>query len=439
MIRGMSPPTSFTLSEKREALEQILASATFSRSEQHRHFLQFVCEMEMAGRGAELNEYLIGVEVLHRSGEYSPGTDSSVRSRAYELRQRLERYYEKESPDSRIRIDVPKGSYVPVFLDSAARRILSPQEAPIPLPDERVPPPPLTLVHRWPLAVAFIAGCLLMLAAVAFWVKLRPNGGVDPVLQEVWAPLARPGADVLMLIGSTLHMTVRPNWLETSDSPPRYKVTPELYPYFRKQRRLKPDVELFMHPTENSLDYGELKAVVAAANVLRAAGANYQVLPERATSFAAVRDRCIIELGNAQTSNIAQEELSRALWTIDFEPPMARVAIVDQKQAGRPTPFLATNGKPSESSWACGLITVLPIEGPLKNARTVVISGVTPTGTEAAMEFFTSPAALRDLRQRFQHDGLSGFPSSYQVVVKCRSRDTFLLTAEYAAHHVLVR
>jgi hypothetical protein len=38
---------------------------------------------------------------------------------------------------------------------------------------------------------------------------------------------------------------------------------------------------------------------VAAVNYLRAAGVTYQALPERATSFAAVRDRGTIVLGNA--------------------------------------------------------------------------------------------------------------------------------------------
>jgi hypothetical protein len=36
------------------------------------------------------------------------------------------------------------------------------------------------------------------------------------------------------------------------------------------------------------------------------------------------------------------------------------------------------------------------------------------------MEYFASASALRDLRQRFAREGISGFPPAYQVVVKCR-------------------
>ncbi len=425
---------SFTLAEKREAMDKVLASETFARSEQLRRFLQYVCEMELEGRGAEINEYVIGVDVLHRPKGYSPGNDSSVRSRAYELRQRLERYYEKEAPNAPIRIELPKGSYLPAFVDASSL----PEVAPSEHPTEVVPVvPPRTVSRRWPLLAAFLSGAVL--AVVSVWLILPSASGADSIVREAWGPLAHPAANVQVLIGSTLHMIVRPNWQDTPGGPPRFKALPELYDAFRKQRPLKPDVELFMHPTENSLDFGEMKAVVTLTNTLRTLGVGYQLLPERATSIAALRGRNTILLGNSQISSIANEELLRGAWTIDFEPALGRVAIVNQKAPGRPTPFLGNYGKPGEPTWCCGLITVLPAEGSNNRARTVIISGITPTGTEAAMEYFASAPALRDLRRRFSREGYAGFPAGYQVVVKCRSKDTFLLASEYAAHQVLLR
>jgi hypothetical protein len=426
----------FTLAEKRDALDKVLASETFARSEQLRRFLQYVCEMELEGRGAEINEYLIGVDVLHRPKGYSPGNDSSVRSRAYELRQRLDKYYEREAPDASVRIELPKGSYLPAFVDAAAPLPVAPSEPAVVYPHVEPLPPAR---RRWPLFAAFLAGALL--AAVAAWLTLHSQtaSAADPIVREAWGPLAHPDANVLVTVGSTMHMNVRPAWQETPDGPPRFKAFPELYPYFKKQRPLKPDVELFMHPTENSLDFGELKAVVTAANTLRSMGVGYQLLPERVTSIAALRGRNVILLGNSQISNIANEELLRGMWTIDFEPSVGRVAVVNQKAKDRPTPFLGNYGKPGEPTWCCGLITVLPTEGSGNHARTVIVSGITPTGSEAAMEYFSSPAAVRDLKQRFAREGIPGFPAAYQVVVKCRSKDTFLLASEYATHQVLIR
>jgi hypothetical protein len=102
-------------SEKRAALHEVLSSATFVRACQVRNFLRYICEMELAGRGATLHEYLIGVEALGRPTAYSTEDDSSVRRRAYALRQKLDEVYAKELTGARIRIDVPKGSYVPRF------------------------------------------------------------------------------------------------------------------------------------------------------------------------------------------------------------------------------------------------------------------------------------------------------------------------------------
>jgi hypothetical protein len=101
--------------DKRAALEEVLRSATFIRASQVRNFLRYICEMELAGRAEALHEYLIGVEALGRPTAYSTEDDSSVRRRAYALRQKLDEVYAKELTDARIRIDVPKGSYVPRF------------------------------------------------------------------------------------------------------------------------------------------------------------------------------------------------------------------------------------------------------------------------------------------------------------------------------------
>jgi hypothetical protein len=113
----MNMTTQLRDAEKRAALEQVLQSATFTRASQVRNFLRYICEMEMAGRGAALHEYLIAVEAMGRPAAYSTDSDSSVRRRAYALRQKLESVYANELTDARIRIEVPKGGYVPRYVE----------------------------------------------------------------------------------------------------------------------------------------------------------------------------------------------------------------------------------------------------------------------------------------------------------------------------------
>src|SRR3954451_8433595 len=131
--------------EKRLALTRVLESRTFGRSDQLRAFLRYVCEAELQGRAQQLNEYALGVSVLGRPEGYSPAEDSSVRSRAYELRSKLKSYYEREAPDDPIQIGIEKGAYIPRFRRRAAVEAGRPAEA---------PPAPVTAVASAPVKAA---------------------------------------------------------------------------------------------------------------------------------------------------------------------------------------------------------------------------------------------------------------------------------------------
>src|SRR5262249_3332401 len=73
----------------------------------------FVIEQELSGRGDQLKESIIGVEVFSREPGYDPRQDSVVRTEAAKLRARLARYYETAAAP--LVIELPKGAYKPVF------------------------------------------------------------------------------------------------------------------------------------------------------------------------------------------------------------------------------------------------------------------------------------------------------------------------------------
>src|SRR5438445_5048676 len=70
--------------DKQRALELVLQSRTFVRSEQLRAFLRYVCSMEIEGRGEQITEYRIAVEALGRPQDYTTTEDSAVRNRSEE-------------------------------------------------------------------------------------------------------------------------------------------------------------------------------------------------------------------------------------------------------------------------------------------------------------------------------------------------------------------
>jgi TolB-like protein len=103
----------------RKALERILASAAFVASDRLKGFLRFVVEETLAGRADRLKAYTIALEVLGRDDSFDPQTDPVVRMEAGKLRRRLERYYLSAGQDDPVRIEIPKGGYVPTFSGQA--------------------------------------------------------------------------------------------------------------------------------------------------------------------------------------------------------------------------------------------------------------------------------------------------------------------------------
>jgi serine/threonine-protein kinase len=78
-------------------------------------FLKFVVECQLAGRGSELKEYTIGVEVFDRDRHYDPRVDPIVRVEARRLRAKLDAWYAGEGKHDSVVIRLPKGSYAPLF------------------------------------------------------------------------------------------------------------------------------------------------------------------------------------------------------------------------------------------------------------------------------------------------------------------------------------
>jgi TolB-like protein/Tfp pilus assembly protein PilF len=99
----------------REHLSTLLSSAAFAQVDRLKRFLRYVVEETVAGRSEGLKEYSIGVEVFDREASFDPRTDPIVRVQARRLRARLTRYYQEEGRHEQIRIELPKGSYAPVF------------------------------------------------------------------------------------------------------------------------------------------------------------------------------------------------------------------------------------------------------------------------------------------------------------------------------------
>jgi adenylate cyclase len=99
----------------RQQLDLILASEEFDASERNRRFLRFVVEEALEGRAERIKAYTVATVVFGRNAGFDPQLDSIVRIEAGRLRRSLERYYLTAGASDPIRIEIPKGTYVPKF------------------------------------------------------------------------------------------------------------------------------------------------------------------------------------------------------------------------------------------------------------------------------------------------------------------------------------
>ena len=139
----------------------MLASRTFASAERQARFLKHVVEQTLEGHADSLKETNVGVDVFGRKPGYDPRLDGVVRTEAIKLRVRLKEYYGAEGVRDPIRIDLPKGGYVPSFAE--ATRPVS----------ER------TISGRWiVLAILVITAIAVTIAAVMLFG--HPRGNIAP-------------------------------------------------------------------------------------------------------------------------------------------------------------------------------------------------------------------------------------------------------------------
>ncbi|HYP06898.1 MAG TPA: hypothetical protein VER03_11765 [Bryobacteraceae bacterium] len=440
--------TSIAPELKAKALQEVLESATFSRAEQLRSFLRLVCEMEMSGRAAAITEYLIGVEGLGRSADFVPSTDGIVRSRAHALRQKLFEYYTKENPHAPLRIDLPKGSYVPKYIPADEPEFVTPApagfaaavneaDAPVVLP---APPEPVSrwkTIHWREIGIGVVVGALLLFGLNRAFHATPATSDIDPLVAEAWGPLARPDADALIVLERPDQYIVR-SLPPGADLAGVVNVAPPDAIRVEHERLVPPvpGQELRMSRVSAYRNGGVL-GMAAALKVLNLARASVQILPEQNAPISNLRGRNALIFGDPTIAPTVARLLARGVYGVEYDKSVRDFVIRERGKDGAAVRTYYPKNIPEELDEYPGLITVLPSDGADNRKRVVVFAAGNSVGSQAAAEFFASPRGLRELKERFRSEKIDGFPRAYQVVVMGRSAGPALLSFTYIAHRVL--
>ncbi|MCU1238120.1 MAG: hypothetical protein JWP63_6087 [Candidatus Solibacter sp.] len=412
-----------TNEEKRDALNEVLNSATLARTDRLKNLLRYLCEAEIEGRGAELNEYSIGVQALGQPAGYSPAENSAVRSRIHELRHRLDKFYSTESPGAPVRIQLLKGTYVPSFVRSG--EVIAPVvEAPVADPAPR---------RVWPaIAVAFAAGALVMLAivrlpAVAPRAKTVAGTPWTPELEAVWAPFLEAKVPLLVSFESRLFVRIGSvavrDW--SVDEMARVESSP----------RLMGIKELFHQPqlyeNRNYADFGAVQAAFALSRLLGTR--NPRLILKRSSGVGPddTQDNDVIFLSKPSTDPVLRQLLARG----PFVDERLRVRNLDPR-AGEPAEWVAQPDPkdPDRSGTRYLLITMMP--GLRPGRRFLSLACFNSEDPWALAEYMTNPEHVKEMYGKMRLAN-GKMPEFYQVVVKAVFRAQSPVQLEYVTHRVL--
>lgn len=182
--------------------QRIAVSRSIGRSPLLSEFLLYICDRYLRDQTSELTEQRIGVQVFGRSEGYNSNDDNIVRNYARTLRKRVEEYFATEGRHEDLKLEIPRGAYIPVFYSRPSDKppalaeihptpdVVAPvleiapphkDRSPLPIeepsPEEQLPSTEDSLpvvVHRpLPVISPLATFCIVLLAAITVYLAVR--------------------------------------------------------------------------------------------------------------------------------------------------------------------------------------------------------------------------------------------------------------------------
>jgi len=393
------------LLSRSELVARVVRSEVFSRSERLASLLTFVCDMALNGRGAELNEQRIGIDVFGRAPNYDSSVDGIVRTQASRLRQRLELFYSGEGAAEPIRIVVPKGGYVPVFVEQPVldppQPLTSAEEPPL-LPaeelagDEDTPPQ-----RRWLQLLPWLVCALLAAVTGLLLLQRHSRPPLAPRAEHpLWSRIFTPGHPTLEVPGDSGLV------LSYAFTQKGVTLSEYLAGRYREGNQARssafeptgfPDIQTDV-TNRRYTSIVDLQVAVHLEELALAQGSSLQV------RYA--RDLRPNDLKNVNAILIGALEGNP--WLEMFEPRMNFVLTNNYRthvftvlnrapKPGEPSHWESTNGSPQS---VYGVIALRPNLS--NNGELLILEGTSMAGVEAAWDFVSDDAELLPLLHAMQ-------------------------------------
>lgn len=397
-----------------ELLERIAESPQLRRSARLRELLFYVGRRSLKEGCQRIQEHEIGVEVFGRPAGYDTNVDNIVRSNATELRKRIEAYFETDGVAELLIIEIPRGSYIPVFRYRSAATAMQPpasvQTQPN-TPDGDTPsPPPLASSLRRPSALlerTVFASVILALAVLSlvFWTQDKSLRRAvspwrfSPSLAALWSGFLDGKQDTDIVLEDPAFLLVQNIDRQT------FTVDDYLRRTFLGQierQNLSPD-NVYALNLIWSKKFDRASDVELAMNILALdrLSKNLHLYNARDYSTNLLARNDVILLGNPTTNpwdQIFEDQLNFR------ETPESRLnSLVTNRTpaAGEQSVYTSTD------TVSYCVIAYLP--KPSHSGNLLMIQGTTSEATQAGGDFLISEDRLSDLRNRMHTDSFPYF------------------------------
>jgi hypothetical protein len=390
-----------------QVARRVASSRGFAKSKFLTSFVFYICEKYLLDQADEITEQKIGEQVFRRPRGYNPGEDNIVRNYARLLRQRLEEYFAGEGADETIRLVVPRGGYVPLFIEESSfignnKPDPTPAEDPplnIPTPASEMPlhPQPVPSGRSpWALSILCAALFVALLFVSLHNIHLKTQRSTS---DRFWSVFFSPTRDTLLVpadSGLVIYQNLTKRWVSLADYAAgeyqAHTVSPlGIDPKIVNElggRRYTSVVDLHLVSS-----ISQLPAVVKDRLKVRYA---------REVTLDDLKQSNVILLGSIDSNpwvELFQKDLN-----FQFEPQPAENKVIIRNthpQQGE-KPFYETNQTdPAHTTF--GVIAVTPnLDG---TGHVLLIEGINMAGTQAAADYLFSDASTELLNQIFDSKG----------------------------------
>ncbi len=373
-----------------ELVERVLSSPYFAKSARLQAFLRHICELAIAGREEEITEQEVGAQVFGKSQDYNPGDDNTVRVQARLLRQKLTEYFANQGSSEPILIDVPKGGYVPLFLPRAQACPIVPAQSEGSVPKDR-----RGRMAIWALAVLV---CVLAVAVGRLWTEKRAMEQAVPALGVNFATLST----LVIRPAEQNYLVVADSGLVMAEVLTDSNITLDQYsgPWYRTALASSGNVG----PTALGLlltpRYTSLADLTAYGKLLQAhpqAWRKLEVRHARAMQTRDFRQGNFVLLGSPRSNPWVDLFSPRLNFAFGVQMENGISFIRNNSPRGGEKGAYVSDPAPNGAGTAYAQVAFVPNLS--QSGHVLILAGTTMSGTEAAVEFATDPAACRKVKQ----------------------------------------